>query len=221
MLRHSRKINSPTLANFKLPLIKNEKMFDYAPGSKEAIALKSALLKMKAEMPFHVPLIVGGKHLKSNSTFTQSVPFDHKLQLCSFSQSNSQIINMAIDSALAAKPMWEAMPFNDRASIFLKAADLLSGKYRYEMMAATMLGQGKNVWQAEIDAAAELADFWRFNCKFAEEIYNEQPSENSPGLWNRVEYRALEGFVLAISPFNFTAIGGNLACAPALMGMSN
>ena len=110
------------------------------------------------------------------------------------------------------------MSFHDRAAIFLKAADLLSGPYRYKVMAATMLGQGKNVWQAEIDAAAELADFWRFNCAFAEQIYAEQPIKNAPGTWNRVEYRALEGFVLAISPFNFTAIGGNLCSAPALMG---
>ena len=117
------------------------------------------------------------------------------------------------------------MPFNDRVAIFLKAADLLTNKYRYnvnsfryQMMAATMIGQGKNVWQAEIDAAAELADFLRFNAKFAQEIYSNQPSENSPGVWNRMEYRALEGFVVAYSPFNFTAIGGNLVAAPAIMG---
>jgi 1-pyrroline-5-carboxylate dehydrogenase len=110
------------------------------------------------------------------------------------------------------------MSFSERAAIFLKAADLLSGPYRYKMMAATILGQGKNAWQAEIDAAAELADFWRFNCTFAEQIYAEQPTKNSSGTWNRVEYRPLEGFVVAISPFNFTAIGGNLPSAPALMG---
>lgn len=137
----------------------------------------------------------------------------------------------AIEKALKAKASWEAMPFSERAAIFLKAADLISTKYRYnydcgllnsfsryKIMAATMLGQGKNVWQAEIDTAAELADFFRFNCKFAEQIYAEQPSENSPYLWNRVEYRPLEGFVVAYSPFNFTAIGGNLVAAPALMG---
>lgn len=110
------------------------------------------------------------------------------------------------------------MPFADRAAIFLKAADLLATKYRFKLMAATMLGQGKNIWQAEIDAAAELIDFWRFNAKYAEEIYAEQPPMNSPTVWNRSEYRPLEGFVLAVSPFNFTAIGGNLCCAPALMG---
>jgi 1-pyrroline-5-carboxylate dehydrogenase len=119
---------------------------------------------------------------------------------------------------LAAKPAWETLPFADRAAVFLKAADLISTKYRYEIMAATMLGQGKNAWQAEIDAAAELCDFFRFNVKFAEELYHQQPPLNSSGVWNRLEYRPLEGFVYAISPFNFTAIGGNLPGAPALMG---
>jgi 1-pyrroline-5-carboxylate dehydrogenase len=116
------------------------------------------------------------------------------------------------------KPVWESMPFADRAAIFLKAADLIAGKYRYEIMAATMLGQGKNAWQAEIDAAAELVDFLRFNVQYAAELYEQQPVHNSPGVWNRLEYRPLDGFVYAISPFNFTAIGGNLPCAPALMG---
>jgi 1-pyrroline-5-carboxylate dehydrogenase len=117
-----------------------------------------------------------------------------------------------------AKPKWEAMSFEDRASIFLKAADLLAGKYRYLMNAATMLGQGKTVWQAEIDSACETIDFFRFNVKFAEEIYAMQPPKNSKGVWNRVEYRPLEGYVVAISPFNFTAIGANLPSSPALMG---
>lgn len=116
------------------------------------------------------------------------------------------------------KPAWESLPFADRAAVFLKAADLISTKYRYDVMAATILGQGKNAWQAEIDAAAELCDFFRFNVKFAEELYHQQPPLNSSGVWNRLEYRPLEGFVFAISPFNFTAIGGNLPGAPALMG---
>lgn len=127
-------------------------------------------------------------------------------------------MSQAITAALDAKPSWESLPFADRASIFLKAADLISTKYRYEIMAATMLGQGKNAWQAEIDAAAELADFLRFNVKYAEELYAQQPQHHASGVWNRSEYRPLEGFVYAISPFNFTAIGGNLAAAPALMG---
>jgi 1-pyrroline-5-carboxylate dehydrogenase len=127
-------------------------------------------------------------------------------------------VSAAITSALSAKQRWESLPFADRAAIFLKAADLVSGKYRYQLMAATMLGQGKNAWQAEIDAAAELADFLRFNVSYAEELYEQQPARHSAGVWNRVEYRPLEGFVYAVSPFNFTAIGGNLPAAPALMG---
>ena len=148
----------------------------------------------------------------------QAVPFDHDRTLCQFTEADGPTIDLAIQKALAAKPAWEAMPFNDRAAIFLKAADLLSKKYRYKVMAATMLGQGKNAWQAEIDAAAELCDFWRFNCLYAAEIYKNQPTKNAPLTWNRLEYRALEGFVVAYSPFNFTAIGGNLVSAPALMG---
>jgi 1-pyrroline-5-carboxylate dehydrogenase len=127
-------------------------------------------------------------------------------------------VSRAIDAALAAKPAWESLPFADRAAVFLKAADLVATKYRYDIMAATMLGQGKNAWQAEIDSAAELADFFRFNVAYAEELYAQQPVHNTPGIWNRLEYRPLEGFVYAVSPFNFTAIAGNLPGAPALMG---
>lgn len=139
--------------------------------------------------------------------------------MCTFTPFSEDLLKNSIDKALAAKSAWESMPINDRAAIFLKAADLLTQKYRYKLMAATMLGQGKNAWQAEIDTAAELADFWRFNAKFAMQIYADQPPENSSLTWNRTEYRPLEGFVAAYSPFNFTAIGGNLPSAPAIMGM--
>jgi 1-pyrroline-5-carboxylate dehydrogenase len=142
----------------------------------------------------------------------------HSSSIAKYSNASSTEVKQAIESALAAKPAWESLPFADRAAVFLKAADLISTKYRYEIMAATMLGQGKNAWQAEIDAAAELCDFFRFNVKFAEELYHQQPPLNSSGVWNRLEYRPLEGFVYAVSPFNFTAIGGNLPGAPALMG---
>lgn len=145
-------------------------------------------------------------------------PSNHADVVATYSKASPEHIKQAIDSALAAKPAWEAMPFADRAAVFLKAADLVSTKYRYDIMAATMLGQGKNAWQAEIDAAAELCDFLRFNVQYAEELYAQQPAHNSPGLWNRVEYRPLEGFVYAITPFNFTAIAGNLPGLPALMG---
>jgi 1-pyrroline-5-carboxylate dehydrogenase len=148
----------------------------------------------------------------------QRIGCQHERVLCHSHGASVETVQRAIEGAVAAKSTWEAMPFADRAAIFLKAADLIAGKYRYRIMAATMLGQGKNVWQAEIDAAAELVDFLRFNCKYAAELYAQQPPENSPGVWNRVEYRALDGFVYAVSPFNFTAIGGNLPGAPALMG---
>lgn len=138
--------------------------------------------------------------------------------MASYHTASPEDVTKAIDAALAAKPAWEALPFADRAAVFLKAADLISTKYRYDIMAATMLGQGKNAWQAEIDSAAELADFFRFNVHYAEQLYNTQPVHNAPGVWNRVEYRPLEGFVYAVSPFNFTAIAGNLPGAPALLG---
>jgi 1-pyrroline-5-carboxylate dehydrogenase len=165
-----------------------------------------------------VPLVIGGKEIKTSSTGTQYNPADHKTPVATYSQASPQDINNAIDAALAAKPEWESLPFADRAAIFLKAADLISTKYRYDIMAATMLGQGKNAWQAEIDTAAELCDFLRFNVQYAEELYAQQPVHNSAGVWNRVEYRPLEGFVYAVSPFNFTAIAGNLPGAPALLG---
>jgi 1-pyrroline-5-carboxylate dehydrogenase len=156
--------------------------------------------------------------MRTSSVLTQSNPSSHSTPVAKYSNASASEVQQAIDSALAAKPAWESLPFADRAAVFLKAADLISTKYRYELMAATILGQGKNAWQAEIDAAAELVDFLRFNVKYAEELYSQQPPFNSAGVWNRLEYRALEGFVYAISPFNFTAIGGNLPGAPALMG---
>ncbi|KIW12922.1 1-pyrroline-5-carboxylate dehydrogenase [Exophiala spinifera] len=207
-----------TLAAFKLPTISNEPNKHYAKGSPERAGLVSALETFKSKMPLEVPLVVSGEAIKTSSVLAQHSPSSHATSVASYSNASAAEVQKAIDGALAAKPAWESLPFADRAAIFLKAADLISTKYRYEIMAATMLGQGKNAWQAEIDAAAELADFLRFNVRYAEELYAQQPPYNSPGVWNRVEYRPLEGFVYAISPFNFTAIGGNLAGAPALMG---
>ncbi|KAJ1670380.1 1-pyrroline-5-carboxylate dehydrogenase, partial [Spiromyces aspiralis] len=146
------------------------------------------------------------------------MPAEHSKVLCTYENAGPKEVEEAIEGALAAKSIWETMPLYDRQAIFLRAADLISKKYRYKAMAATMLGQGKNIWQAEIDAAAESCDFLRFNVKFSDEIYSHQPARNADGIWNRVEYRSLEGFVYAVSPFNFTAIGCNLATAPALMG---
>jgi 1-pyrroline-5-carboxylate dehydrogenase len=190
-------------------------MRDYAPHSNDRKELMKALHKMGSNT-YQVPMIIGSEFVTMNEE-TQLNPSTKK-ELCRFSNATPEIVHKAITNALEAKKKWEKVPFEDRCAIFLKAADLLTNKYRYQVMAATMLGQGKNIWQAEIDAACELADFWRFNCKFAQQIYEDQPPENAPGMWNRVEYRPLEGFVYAISPFNFTAIGGNLVSAPALMG---
>ncbi|PPQ71585.1 hypothetical protein CVT26_010553 [Gymnopilus dilepis] len=208
----------PQLASFKIPAIDNEPFKPYAPGSPERAALQAAVAQMEQELPFEVPCIVNGQPVKTGKLAKQPMPHDHANHLCTYHEADEATVAKAIDGALAAKAEWEAMPWNDRAAIFLKAADLVSGKYRYKLMAATMLGQGKNAWQAEIDAAAELSDFFRFGVKFVEELYSQQPPKNSKGAWNRTEYRALEGFVLAVSPFNFTAIGGNLPGTPALVG---
>ncbi|KAI9595060.1 Aldehyde/histidinol dehydrogenase [Syncephalis fuscata] len=208
----------PQLAHFKLPAIANEPMHNYAPGSVERKKLLEAIATMRSQAPFEVPCVVNGQEIKTGNLNKQVMPHEHKTVLCNYHQADDATVQKAIEGTLAAKAKWEAMPFNDRAAIFLKAADLLSSKYRYQVMAATMLGQGKNIWQAEIDAAAELCDFWRFSCKYAEELYQQQPPMNAGYTWNRTEYRPLEGFVYAVSPFNFTAIGGNLVSAPALMG---
>jgi 1-pyrroline-5-carboxylate dehydrogenase len=165
-----------------------------------------------------VPVVVGGQQVTTSALSTQVNPSDHASTVASYHTATPADVSRAIDAALAAKPAWESLPFADRAAVFLKAADLVATKYRYDIMAATMLGQGKNAWQAEIDSAAELADFFRFNVAYAEELYAQQPVHNTPGIWNRLEYRPLEGFVYAVSPFNFTAIAGNLPGAPALMG---
>ncbi|KAF8865486.1 delta-1-pyrroline-5-carboxylate dehydrogenase 1 [Acephala macrosclerotiorum] len=207
-----------TIASFKIPKISNEPNHHYAKGSAQREGLTAALEGFAKKTPLEVPIVVGGKELKTSTISTQQNPSNHSSTIASYSNASPSDVSAAIDAALAAKPAWESLPFADRAAVFLKAADLIAGKYRYEIMAATMLGQGKNAWQAEIDSAAELVDFLRFNVQYAEELYAQQPAHNSPGVWNRVEYRPLEGFVYAVTPFNFTAIAGNLPGAPALMG---
>ncbi|OAX43272.1 delta-1-pyrroline-5-carboxylate dehydrogenase 1 [Rhizopogon vinicolor AM-OR11-026] len=209
---------TPQLAAFRVPAVDNEPMRSYGVGSAERRSLEAALALMQQELPFEVPCIVNGKPITTGKLAKQPIPSNHAQHLCVYHEADESTVASAIDGALSAKAEWEAMPWNDRASIFLRAAELVSGKYRYKLMAATMLGQGKNAWQAEIDAAAELSDFLRFGVKFVEELYAQQPPKNAAGSWNRVEYRALEGFVLAVSPFNFTAIGGNLPAVPAIVG---
>ncbi|KAI7207133.1 Delta-1-pyrroline-5-carboxylate dehydrogenase, partial [Hortaea werneckii] len=206
------------LANFQVPQINNEPNKHYEKGSADREKLAAAMKSLRQRSPLEVPIVVNGKETKTANVSQQPFPMSHKDSIASWSSASASDVSASIDSALKAKASWESLPFADRAAVFLKAADLVSGKYRYDIMAATMLGQGKNAWQAEIDSAAELCDFFRFNVKYAQELYGHQPVHNSPGVWNRVEYRPLEGFVYAITPFNFTAIAGNLPAAPALMG---
>ncbi|KAH4113711.1 hypothetical protein HBI55_031000 [Parastagonospora nodorum] len=207
-----------TLATFKIPEVNNEPNQHYSKGSVDRKKLQDAVAALKKKGTVQVPLVVAGEHINNSSILTQHNPSSHADVVAKYSNASPADVKKAIDSALEAKPAWESLPFAERAAVFLKAADLISTKYRYDIMAATMVGQGKNAWQAEIDSAAELCDFLRFNVKYAQETYGVQPTHNSPGVWNRVEYRPLEGFVYAVSPFNFTAIGGNLPAAPALLG---
>lgn len=201
---------------FKLPPVKNEAVPDYLPGSAEKLQLKLALAKAKSSSP-EIKMTIGGKKVSTGPSIPVRAPHDHQHILAYHSKGGKEQVKAAIQAALNAKAAWQHTPWEERAAIFLKAADLLSGPYRARMNAATMLGQSKNVFQSEIDAVAELADFFRFNVKYMMEIHATQPS-SPPGTWNRLEYRPLEGFVLAITPFNFTSIAGNLPGAPALLG---
>ncbi|KAJ2157495.1 1-pyrroline-5-carboxylate dehydrogenase [Coemansia sp. RSA 552] len=210
-------VRVPQLATFQLPEIKNEPTMDYAPGSAEREKLMAAVEEMGSKT-HHVPLVINGREVRTGKVHQQLNPGKKSQVVCTYENAGPKEIEDAIEGALVAKSKWESMPIYDRQAIFLRAADLIGTKYRYKLMASAMLGQGKNIWQAEIDAATESADFLRFNVKYSSDIYAQQPPCNAPGVWNRVEYRPLEGFVYAVSPFNFTAIGVNLAAAPALMG---
>jgi len=201
---------------FHIPVPKNEPVLSYAPGSKERAALKKALADARATV-MDIPMYIGAEEVRTDKKKKLSPPHDHQHVLGYFHEGDKSHVEQAINAALAAKELWAGLSWENRASIFLKAADLLAGPYRYKINAATMLGQSKNAFQAEIDAACELIDFLRFNVHFMGEIYRDQP-ESSPGVWNRVEYRPLEGFVFALTPFNFTAIAGNLPTSAALMG---
>jgi len=202
---------------FNVPKPKNETVKSYAPGSSEAISLKAKLAEMRAEQR-DIPMYIGADEVRTGDTKTMHPPHDHQHVLGTYHKGSVEHVRQAIEAAAAAKAEWASLSWENRASIFLKAADLVAGPYRDEINAATMLCQSKNCYQAEIDAACEFIDFLRFNVQYMTEIYSEQPPENSPGVWNRLEYRPLEGFVFAITPFNFTAIAGNLPGTPALMG---
>ncbi|RMG25455.1 MAG: L-glutamate gamma-semialdehyde dehydrogenase [Bacteroidetes bacterium] len=203
-------------ALFQVPEPTNEKILSYAPGTPERAALKHALDELMAQKK-DIPMYIGGREVYTDNKIPISPPHDHQHLIGHYSRGNATHVREAIDAALQAKASWEATSWEQRAAIFLKAADLLAGPYRARMNAATMLCQSKNAFQAEIDAVAELADFWRFNVYYMQQIYRDQP-RSAPGMWNRMEYRPLEGFVFCITPFNFTSIAGNLPGAPALMG---
>ncbi len=201
---------------FKVPMAVNEPVKDYAVGSPERAAVAAAYKEMY-NSTVEVPLFINGKDVKTGDTDTMSCPHDHKHILGTYHKADKKLAQEAIDTALTARGKWAAMPWEQRAAIFLRAAELIAGPYRAKINAATMLGQSKNIFQAEIDASCELIDFLRFNVQFMTEIFNEQPQSTS-GAWNRLEYRPLEGFVYAITPFNFTAIAANLPASAALMG---
>jgi 1-pyrroline-5-carboxylate dehydrogenase len=205
-----------TDAIFTVPHPVNEPVLQYAPGSPEKAALKKALAAAKAATA-DIPMYIGGQHVRTDKKVAMHPPHERKHLLGHYSKGNASHVKEAIQAALQAKPAWEAMPWQERAAIFLRAADLLTGPYRAKMMAATMLCQSKTAYQGEIDCICELADFWRFNVHFMQEIYKQQPLSVS-GVWNRTDWRPLEGFVFALTPFNFTAIAGNLPSAPAMLG---
>lgn len=201
---------------FQVPYPQNEPVKEYRPGSDERRRLKQAIDQALAEQR-DIPMYINGEEVRTGNRKPLTSPHKHAQILGYYHEGDASHVERAIEAALSAKSRWESMSWEHRAAIFLKAADLLAGPYRARINAATMLGQSKNVYQAEIDSACEMIDFLRFNVQYATEIYSQQPRSSS-GVWNRQEYRALEGFVFALTPFNFTAIAGNLPTAPALMG---
>ena len=201
---------------FTPPLPINEPVKSYAPGSPEKVELKRRLESMRNEN-VEIPLVIGGKEVRTGKTENCVEPHDHRHGLGKYHKGGAKEIESAVAAANAAWKSWSETPFEARAAVFLKAAELLAGPWRAELNASTMLGQSKTVFQAEIDAACELIDFWRFNVHYLDKIQRDQP-QSGPQMWNRLEYRPLEGFVVAITPFNFTSIAGNLPTAPALCG---
>ncbi|HRH60269.1 MAG TPA: aldehyde dehydrogenase family protein, partial [Chitinophagaceae bacterium] len=204
------------LGTFHYPLPANEPVLQYAPGSPEKAALKKTLAELKKKT-HDIPMYIGGKAVKTGNKLSLHPPHEIAHTLGYYHEGDAKHVKQAIDAALKAKEKWAAMPWEERAAIFLKAADLIATKYRSYMNGTTMLGQSKNAYQAEIDSACEVIDFLRYNVHYLSEIYKQQPV-SAPGVHNRMEWRPLEGFVLAITPFNFTAIGANLPCSAALCG---
>ncbi|MBN2279777.1 MAG: L-glutamate gamma-semialdehyde dehydrogenase [Candidatus Marinimicrobia bacterium] len=203
-------------AKFTLPLPVNEPVKSYKPGSPEKIQLKAKIQEMKSQQ-IEIPLIIGGQEIKTGNTGKIVIPHNHQHVLATYHNAGEKEIQLAIEASQEARKKWASMPWHERAAIFKKMAELLTGPWRATLNAATMLNQSKTVYQAEIDSACELIDFWNFNVKYMEEIYEQQPY-SPKGYWNRLEQRALEGFIFAVTPFNFTSIAGNLPTAPAMMG---
>ncbi len=202
---------------FHIPQAINEPIYEYASGSNERKSLQAALKDARSKVE-DIPMYIGAEEVRTGDVHDLFPPHDRHHKIGQYHRGNASHVHQAIDAALAAKPMWESMPWEQRAAIFLKAAELMATKYRYVLNASTMLAQSKNAFQSEIDSICEMVDFLRFNVQYMAEIYNEQPPANAKGIWNRLEYRPLEGFVFALTPFNFTAIAGNLPTAPAMMG---
>ncbi len=204
------------MSDFQVPVAVNEPVLSYEPGSPERETLKAELERMSSQQ-IEIPLIIGGKEVRTGDMAEQVIPHRHGHVLATNHKAGKKEVQQAIDAAARAHKDWSMWPLHERAAVFLRAAELLATTWRQVANASTMLNQSKTAFQAEIDAACELIDFFRFNIEYAQRIYEEQPISD-PGMWNRIEYRALEGFIYAISPFNFTSIGGNLATAPAIMG---
>ena len=201
----------------RVPVAINEPVKSYTANSPERAELLAMYDKMHQQEPIDIPMYIGSEKVYTSNKKHLTSPHDHKKLLAHYNVGDAKHVEVAIEKALAAKAAWSALPWEERAAVFLRAADLLAGPFRAKMNAATMLAQSKNVFQAEIDAACELIDFFRFNVQYMSEIYREQP-ESLPGMWNRLQYRPLEGFVFALTPFNFTSIAANLSAAPAMMG---
>ncbi len=204
------------MSTFRVPIPKNEPVRDYAPGSNDRDKLVKALAELKAN-PIDIPMVINGQDTTTGKKIEIRSPHNLQLVLGHYYQGSESEVKLAVETALEAQATWAHMPWEHRAAIFLKAADLLTGPYRHLINAATMLGHSKTIFQAEIDAVCELADFWRFNAFYMQQIYDLQP-QNAPLTWNRLDHRPLEGFVFAVTPFNFVSINGNLPTAPAMLG---
>lgn len=218
-MEHSLLLQEKNMANafFNVPTPVNEPVRAYIPGSKEHTDLINKYKELYNQAQIEVPMYIGGKEVTSDDKRPMTPPHDHQKVLGYYYQGNAKNVEQAIEAAMNAREAWANTPWEQRAAVFLRAAELLAGPFRDKMNAATMLAQSKNVYQAEIDAACEMIDFFRFNVQYMTDIYKDQPI-SSPGVWNRMEYRPLEGFVFALSPFNFTSICANLSASPAMMG---